>query len=94
MNKNPNNPFLWYKDKRPSIFAADPMFTPRANGKTNAEMQTESVERRREKGELPGHIDGLGKPSKKREEQLLAYKQFGIYSKAKPAPKKPNIHEK
>ena len=69
------NPFLWRKDKRPSIFATDPMFTPRANGKTNAEMQTEAVERRREKGELPGHIDGLGKPSKKREEQLLAYKQ-------------------
>lgn len=88
------SPFLWRKDKRPSIFATDPMFTPRSNGKSNSQMQTEAVERKREKGELPGHIDGLGKPSKKREEQLLAYKQFGIYSKARPSSKNPNKHEK
>lgn len=82
--KTINNPFLWYKDKRPSIFATDPLFTPRSNGKTNSEMQTESVERRREKGELPGHIDGLGKPSKKREEQLVAYKTYGKATFNKP----------
>lgn len=56
-------------------------------------MQTESVERRRAQGEMPGHIDNLGKPSKKREEQLLAYKQFGIYSKAKPIIRVRNKHE-
>lgn len=77
------NPFLWYKDKRPSIFATDPLFRATSTGKTNSEAQTEAVERKRKQGELPGHIENLGKPSKKREEQLLAYKQFAVYSKAR-----------
>lgn len=83
--KTINNPFLWYKDKRPSIFATDPLFTPRSNGKTNSEMQTENLEKRRMNGELPGHLHGIGKVSKSKEEQLLAYKTFGVYSKAKPS---------
>ena len=77
------NPFEWRKEKRPSIFATDPAFTPRSSGKTNSEMQTASVERRRARGEMPGHIDNLGKDPNKRLEQFLAYKSFAVYSKAR-----------
>ena len=87
------NPFKWRESREPSIFAQDPYFRAPSSGKTNSEAQTEQVQRRREQGELPGHIHNLGKPSKKREEQLLAYKQFGIYSKAKPSIRVRNRHE-
>ena len=38
-------------------------------------------------------VPGIGKTTKDKEEQMLAYKQFGVYSKATPS-KKPNKHEK
>ena len=87
------SPFKWRDDPRPSIFATDPAFTPRSSGKTNSEMQTESIERRRAKGEMPGHIDNLGKSPDKRLEQFLAYKQFAVYSKAR-ADKAKQLKEK
>ena len=87
------SPFKWRNDPRPSIFAQDPYFRAPSSGKTNSEAQTEQVQRRREQGELPGHIHNLGKPSKKREEQLLAYRQFGVYSKAQPSIRVRNRHE-
>ena len=51
------------------------------------------MQRRREQGELPGHIHNLGKPSKKREEQLLAYKQYGTNVKNGKSKRNPNKHE-
>ena len=87
------SPFKWRESREPSIFATDPHFRAPTSGKTNSEAQTEQVQRRRAQGELPGHIHNLGKPSKKREEQLLAYRQFGIYSKAQPSIRVRNRHE-
>ena len=88
-----HNPFKWRESREPSIFAKDPYFRAPSSGKTNSEAQTEQVQRRRAQGELPGHIHNLGKPSKKREEQLLAYRQFGVYSKAQPSIRVRNRHE-
>ena len=87
------SPFKWWESREPSIFAQDPYFRAPSSGKTNSEAQTEQVQRRRAQGELPGHIHNLGKPSKKREEQLLAYRQFGVYSKAQPSIRVRNRHE-
>lgn len=89
----PNSPFRWREHSEPSAFANDPLFRAPSTGKTNSEAQTEQVQRRREQGELPGHIHNLGKPSKKREEQLLAYKQYGTNVKNGKSKRNPNKHE-
>lgn len=89
-----NSPFNWHLRKEPSIFAKDPAFTPRKDGKSNSEVQTEVVERRKARGENPGTIHNLGKQSADKEQQILAYRQFGTYTRAKPSVKVPNKHEK
>ncbi len=93
MNKDPNNPFNWRMRTEPSIFYNDPQFRARKEGKSNSELQTEVVERKRADGELYGHIYGVG-PSAKEDERLLAYKQFGTNVKNGKSTKKPNKHEK
>lgn len=96
MNKDPNNPFNWRLRTEPSIFAQDPQFRPRGEGgKSNSQIMSEHVEKLRAQGESPGTIHSLGgrSTSKNREKELLAYKQFGVYSQAG-APKKPNKHQK
>lgn len=55
-----NNPFEWYKSTSPSIFATDPAFTGKSNGKTASQMATEKVDEQRRQGKMPGTIQGLG----------------------------------
>lgn len=94
MTLDPKSPFNWYLRTEPSIFAKDPYFRPKGPEKrTSGQIMTEYVERKRAEGIEPGSIVGLGKLTKEKEERLLAYKQFGVFSKATPS-KKPNKHEK
>jgi hypothetical protein len=93
MTKDPNSPFNWHMRTEPSIFAKDPLFRAKgAEGRSNSQIMTEFVEKKRAQGIEPGSITGLGKLTKEKEERLLSYKHFGVYSKAQPA-KKPNKHE-
>ena len=95
MNKDPNNPFNWRLRTEPSIFYKDITFRAKGpDGKSASQISAEFVENKRMQGIEPGAITGLGKPSKEKEARLLAYKQFGTYSKAVPSTKKPNKHEK
>lgn len=93
MNKDPRSPFNWRMRTEPSIFAKDPYFRAKADGQTDSQRASATVEKRRKEGIDPGTITNLGKPSKAKEQQILAYRQFGVYSKAVPS-KKPNKHEK
>lgn len=93
MNKDPNNPFNWRLRTEPSIFYKDSNFRAKgAEGRSGSQIMTDYVEKKRAEGIEPGAIRGLGKPTKEKEERLLSYKHFGVYSKAQPA-KKPNKHE-
>lgn len=94
MSKDPNSPFNWRLRTGPSIFAQDHYFRPKADGKTDSQRATDTVEKRRVNGVDPGTINNLGKHSKEKEAALLAYKHFGTYSKAKPSVRHPNKHEK
>ena len=90
---NEHSPFLWRKQKRDSIFMKDPYFRPKGTtGKTTGQIATDSVENRRAKGEEVGYMKGV---SRKREEEILSYRVFGVYSRAT-SPIKPhkNRHEK
>lgn len=94
MSKDPNSPFNWRMRTEPSIFYKDPLFRAKgAEGRSNSQIMTEFVEKQRAKGIEPGSINNLGRPTKAKEELLLAYKQFGVYSKATPSLKRPNKHE-
>lgn len=93
MNKAPNNPFNWRLRTEPSIFAKDPYFRPKADGKTDSQRATDTVEARRKQGDDPGGMYNIGKNTKAKEERLLAYKHFGTYSRATPSIKHPNKHE-
>ena len=65
-----------------------------ADGKSSSQIATDFVESQREMGKMIGSIHGIGKASKEKELALIAYKQFGIYSRAKPNVKPtPNKHE-
>jgi hypothetical protein len=91
---NPNSPFNWRNRTEPSIFATDPQFRATSTGKTGSQIASESVEARRVQGVDPKALTNIGVPTKEKVERLLAYKQFGVYSRAKPSIKKPNKHEK
>lgn len=93
MNKDPRNPFNWRLRTGPSIFATDPYFKAKADGKTNSQRATDTVENRRKNGDDPSTLYGIGRTTKEKEEKMLAYKQFGIYSRAKASSKRPNKHE-
>lgn len=94
MSKDPNSPFNWQTRSTPSVFAQDATFRPRAQGKSIGEAQSAAIERRIAAGESPGTLDGIGKRDKEREARMLAYRQFGTYSRAGMPKKKPNKHEK
>lgn len=89
----PNSPFLWYANPRPSIFMKDAGFKPKnAEGQTIGQIVTTNLDKRRAKGELVGTVPGM---SRKREEDVLAYRVFGVYSRAKASVKpNKNKHEK
>lgn len=89
-----NNPFLWAKHPRPSIFLQDPYFRAKSDGRTDSQRATDTVEARRMNGDDPGKLYGIGALTDEKEKRLLAYKQFGTYSRATPSSKQPNKHEK
>jgi len=92
MNNDINNPFNWRMRKEPSIFVKDIYFRARSDGKTDSQRSSEVTEAKKINGKSPPVVPGLGESSRVRTEKLLAYKQFGVYSQAKPS-KKPNKHE-
>ena len=60
MTASRNSAFYWQGE--PSIFANDPAFTPRTNGKTASQIGAEVVERRtREEGRNPGTLTGISR---------------------------------
>ena len=97
MTNDLRSPFNWRLNNEPSIFAKDPAFRPRKDGKTSSQIQSEVVDERRSTGENVGSLHGMGNSTTKTPDErintLVAYKQFGTYSKAHPS-KKPNKHEK
>lgn len=93
MNRDINNPFNWRMRAEPSIFAKDLYFRTRSDGKTDSQRSSEVTEAKKVNGKSPPVVPGLGQATRVRTEKLLAYKQFGVYSKAKPS-KQPNKHEK
>lgn len=94
MSKDPNSPFNWRMRTGPSIFAKDPYFRAKVDGLTDSQRVSQIVETRRLNGKIPVVVYGLGNKDtvKDKENKLLAYKQFGTYSRAQPS-KKPNKHE-
>ena len=92
---HPDSPFHWASNPRPSIFANDMYFRAKgADGKSGSQIATEFVEDQRKEGKMTGSIANLGRPTKEKEMALIAYKQFGIYSRAHPNVKpSPNKHE-
>lgn len=93
-NCHPDSPFHWAHNQRPSVFMQDVSFRAKgASEKSIGQSQTETLERRRANGEMVGYMHGIGKHTVEKEKQLIAYKQFGVYSKAGPSLKKANKHE-
>lgn len=92
-NNDPNNPFNWRLRTGPSIFLQDPYFRARSDGLTDSQRVSQLVESKKIDGKSPPVVPGLSKNEKKTKD-LLAYKQFGTYSKAMPSTKRPNKHEK
>lgn len=92
---HPDSPFLWMNRTEPSIFAKDHTFCPKgAKGVSAAQLATDVVEEKRREGKMHGTIHGLGS-KKAQEEAVLAYKQFGVFTRAKPNVKPTlNKHEK
>ncbi len=79
-NCHPESPFLWYKKKRPSIFAVDKHINQYS--KLSA-SQSAYVERERNNGRDISHIAGLSKSS--HAARLTEFKRFSVYSQAKPS---------
>jgi len=64
------------------------------DGRGGSEISSATVEAQRKQGKSPGNIHKLGTTTKEKEEALLAYKLFGIYSRAKSSVKPSlNKHE-
>jgi hypothetical protein len=91
---HPDSPFLWYNNPRDSIFMKDHTFKPKsADGKTLGQLVTANLDKRRATGENVGTLVGI--TNKKREEEILSYRLFGVYSRAKSSTKpQQNKHEK
>lgn len=93
-NCHPDSPFHWAHNPRPSVFAQDVTFRAKGSSdKSIGQVVTDNLDARRAKGEMVGYMHGIGSHTLKKEIHLLAYKQFGIYSKAKPSIRNPNKHE-
>ena len=94
-NCHPDSPFHWAHNPRPSIFMKDHTFrTKGESGLTTSQLATAVVEDQRKEGKMSGSIANLGRATKEKELALIAYKQFGIYSRAQPNVKpSPNKHE-
>ena len=93
-NCHPQSPFLWRKNPRPSIFMADHVFRSKGqDGLSASQIASNFVEKERKRGKLPGSIINLGKTTKQKELALIAYKQFGIYSRAVAVKPQLNKHQ-
>lgn len=94
-NCHPDSPFHWAEHQRDSIFMADHTFRAKgADGKSGSQIATDFVESQREMGKMSGSIQTLVKTKTEKEAELIAYKQFGIFSRAHPNVKpSPNKHE-
>ena len=80
---HPKSPFLWARNPRDSIFIADPFFRAKGTrGLTASQIASAFVDEERKKGKQPGTIRGMSKASK--ELAVIAYKQFGIYTRGLP----------
>lgn len=80
---HPDSPFLRASHSRPSIFMADHTFRAKgAEGRSAAQIASDFVEYQRQLGKSPGTIRNMGKVTK--ELAVIAYKQFGTYSRAHP----------
>jgi len=90
----PLSPFLWRNDPRPSIFMADHTYRAKGkDGRTGSEIASAFVETQRQMGKSPGTIHRLGATTKEKEKALVAFKQFGIYSRAVVSKPQPNKHQ-
>ena len=92
---HPDSPFHWASNPRPSIFMQDIAFRAKGeSGLTTSQLASAVVEDQRKEGKMTGSIANLGRATKEKELALIAYKQFGIFSRAKPNVKpSPNKHE-
>jgi hypothetical protein len=75
-NCHPESPFLWYKNKRPSIFVEQNL----NQYSLLSQKQSAVVERERQAGRDIAHIPGLSKASNA--QRILDVRRFTIYSKA------------
>ena len=82
---HPDSPFHWASNPRDSIFMADHTFRAKgAEGKSGSQVASDFVESQRKLGKNVGTIHKLGSQSAETEVALIAYKQFGTYSRAHP----------
>jgi hypothetical protein len=82
---HPDSPFHWAHNPRPSLFAQDQLFKAKgADGLSTSQIASVAVEDQRKVGKNVGSIKNLGAQTKEKELALIAYKQFGTYSRAKP----------
>jgi hypothetical protein len=94
---HPSSPFHWAEHPQDSIFVKDVTFRAKGNdGKSGAQIATDVIEKRREINPMLGTLHSMGSREnrQKEEERMLAYRQFGVYSRATPTTKQPNKHEK
>ena len=75
-NCHPESPFLWYKNKRPSIFVEQNL----NQYSLLSQKQSAVLERERQAGRDIAHIPGLSKASNA--QRITDVRRFTIYSKA------------
>jgi hypothetical protein len=67
------------------MFMKDHTFRAKGDsGMTTSQISSALVEDQRKLGKMSGSIANLGRATKQKEQALIAYKQFGIYSRAHP----------
>lgn len=74
---HPESPFLWYLNPRPSIFRT------MSKVAEQSAAQTRVVDRMRVDGQDISHISGLSASS--RAQRITDFKQFTVFSQAKPS---------
>ena len=76
---HPDNPFLWRKYPRPSMFMADPLFRASKTGQSVSQASTAQVEKARAEGTMAGFMRGI---SRNREEEILRIRNFTTFTLA------------
>jgi len=84
-NCHPYSPFHWAHLPGLSIFMEDQFFRAKgAKGMTASQIASVAVEDQRKVGKNVGSINKLGTQTKEKELAMIAYKQYGTYSRAHP----------